>query len=360
MQSPFLPILTYGLTRNMEGSRRYIVSSGKIRIFINGFGRIGRCAARIILEDECFELAGINDICSYAQMAYLLKYDSLYAALPCKIKAENNTLFIDGQKIKLFSEADPSNMDLSLLNVDVVLQCTGAFLTVASNLPLLKNGAEKVIVSAPPSDDMPTYIFGVNHTDYSSEPVISNSSCSANAIVPIFKIVDTHFGIKSAMMSMYHSYTAYQNLLDNKHYSADIRRTRSATQNIIPLVSSAAEATAYFFPHLKGRMYAKSIRVPVPSSTLYELHIQVGKKTAVQEVNRVLHEEIDGAYADILDISEQPGSSLEYIQNPYSAVLNLSLTAVVKEDLLRISAWQDNEYGYAKRVVDMAKHIAHC
>jgi len=335
------------------------VSKRTIRVFINGFGRIGRAVARIILEDASFELVGINDICSYAQMAYLLKYDSVYGTLPYEVSIEDDTLLIGTQKVQLFSEPDPSNMDLKALEADIVLQCSGMFLSEASNFPLLRNGAKKVIVSAPPSDTMPTYIYGVNHKEYKGEPIISNSSCSANAIVPIFQIVDMYFGIESAMMSMYHSYTVYQNLLDSKHYSDDIRRTRSATQNIIPLMSSAAEATATFFPHLKGKMYAKSIRVPVPSTTLYELHIQVGKKTGVQEMNRVLREETGSVYADILDISEQPGSSLEYIQSPYSAVLNLPLTSVVQEDLLRISAWQDNEYGYAKRVVDMAKYIAH-
>ncbi|OQX75468.1 MAG: hypothetical protein B6D54_05800 [Epsilonproteobacteria bacterium 4484_65] len=163
-------------------------------------------------------------------------------------------------------------MNIQSLNVDVVLQCTGMFLTTKSNLPLIKNGAKRVIISAPVTDDTPTYILGVNHKEYNQEPIISNSSCSANAIVPIFKIINKHFGIESAMMSMYHSYTSYQNLLDGKHYSKDIRRTRSATQNIIPIMSSAAEATACFFPHLKEKLYAKSIRVPIPSTTLYDLN----------------------------------------------------------------------------------------
>jgi len=334
------------------------VSNKKIRVFINGFGRIGRCAARIMLEDEHFELVGINDLYAYEQMAYLLKYDSVYPALPYEVKAENDILFIGRQKVKLFSEPDPAKMDLQLLEVDVLLQCTGMFLTTASNLPLIRNGAKKVIVSAPPKDSMPTYIFGVNHTAYANESIISNSSCSANAIVPIFKILESSFGIDAAMMSMYHSYTVYQNLLDNKHYSDDIRRTRSATQNIIPLMSSAAEATATFFPQLKGKMYAKSIRVPVPSTTLYELHVRIGKKTTVQEVNEVLSEKVRESYAAILDTTDLPGSSDEYVQNPYSAVLNLPLTDVIGGDLLHISAWQDNEYGYVKRLVDMAKYVA--
>ncbi len=333
------------------------MQSKKIRIFINGFGRIGRSAARIILEEKSLELVGINDLYSYEQMAYLLKYDSTYGMLDHTISVKEDRLFIDDKVIKLFSEPDPENMDINSLNVDVVLQCSGMFLTTGSNLPLIRNGARKVIISAPATDDTPTYIFGVNAKEYQQESVISNSSCSANAIVPIFKIIDKHFGINAAMMSMYHSYTSYQNLLDGKHYSKDIRRTRSATQNIIPLMSSAAEATACFFPHLKERLYAKSIRVPIPSTTLYDLSIQLEGNYTGEEVNQRLEEEVRSSYRDILDSTNVLSESSDYIQNPHSAVINLPLTALSGGNLLRISAWQDNEYGYAKRLVDMAKVI---
>jgi len=328
----------------------------KIRIFINGFGRIGRCAARIMLEDNSVELVGINDLYSYAQMAYLLKYDSIYGTLDHNIRIEEERLLIDDQAVKLFSESDPENMELRSLNVDVVLQCSGMFLTMESNAAFLKNGARKVIVSAPASDEMPTYIYGVNHKEYKQEPIISNSSCSANAIVPIFQIIDTYFGIESAMMSMYHSYTSYQNLLDGKHYSKDIRRTRSATQNIIPLMSSAAKATAYFFPHLKEKLYAKSIRVPIASTTLYDLSIKLEGSYTKDEVNQQLEAEVRSTYANILDTTNTPNESNDYIQNPHSAVINLPFT-VISDNLLRVSAWQDNEYGYARRLVDMAKFI---
>jgi len=223
---------------------------------------------------------------------------------------------------------------------------------------LLENGASKVIISTPATDDTPTYIFGVNHKEYKQEAIISNSSCSANAIVPIFQILDKYFGIQSAMMSMYHSYTSYQNLLDAKHYSKDIRRTRSATQNIIPLTSSAAEATGYFFPHLKEKLYAKSIRVPIASTTLYDLSIKLEGSHTKEEVNRRLEAEIKSSYENILDTTNTPNESSDYIQNPYSAVINLPFTGLVGGNLLRISAWQDNEYGYAKRLVDMVKVIA--
>ncbi|QOR61161.1 type I glyceraldehyde-3-phosphate dehydrogenase [Sulfurovum indicum] len=329
----------------------------RIRVFINGFGRIGRSTARIILKESSFELVGINDLYSYEQMAYLLKYDSLYPALPYSIKTEGDVLFIDERKVQLFSESNPEKMDLGALDVDVVLQCSGMFLTVEANLPLIRNGAKRVLVSAPASDSMPTYIYGVNHETFEGEYIVSNSSCSANAIVPIFKIVDKYFGIQGAIMNMYHSYTSYQNLLDNSHYSMDIRRTRSATQNTIPLISSAAEATACFFPHLKGRMSAKSIRVPIPAATLYDLTVKLNGRYTKEEVNFRFEEEVRSIYADILDITNTPGGADNYIQNPYSAVINLPFTDVAGENLLRISAWQDNEYGYAKRVVDMAKII---
>ncbi len=331
------------------------MSFKKIRIFINGFGRIGRSAARIILEEKSLELVAINDLYSYEQMVYLLKYDSSYGMLDHTIGVREDRLFIDNKEIKLFSEADLGNMDIHSLNVDVVLQCSGMFLTTESNLPLLKNGAKKVIISAPAIDDTPTYIFGVNHKAYKQESVISNSSCSANAIVPIFKIIDKHFGIDSAMMSMYHSYTSYQNLLDGKHYSKDIRRTRSATQNIIPLMSSAAEATAYFFPQLKERLYAKSIRVPIPSTTLYDLSIKLEGGYTRKEINERLEEEVRSSYRDILETTNILSESNDYIHNPHSAVINLPLTSLAGGNLLRISAWQDNEYGYTKRLVDMVK-----
>jgi len=329
----------------------------KIRIFINGFGRIGRSAARIILEDSSFELVGINDLYSYEQMAYLFKYDSIYRTLTHVISVKEDRLFIDDQAVKLFSEPNPKNMDIRSLNVDVVLQCSGMFLTTESNLPLIENGARRVIISAPVTDDTPTYILGVNHMQYKQESIISNSSCSANAIVPIFRIIDKYFGIEGAMMSMYHSYTSYQNLLDGKHYSKDIRRTRSATQNIIPLMSSAAEATACFFPHLKEKLYAKSIRVPIPSTTLYDLSIKLDGSYTKDEVNRRLEAEVKSSYKNILDTTNTPNESNFYVQNPHSAVLNLPFT-VIAGNLLRVSAWQDNEYGYAKRLVDMAKVIA--
>jgi len=311
-----------------------------IKVFINGFGRIGRCAARIILEDEQFELVGINDIYDIEQMKQLYENDSIYG------KA-TSTL----EHVKLFSQKTPP-----VIECDVLLQCTGVHLTNEANLPYLKNGAKKVIISAPASNEVPTYIYGINHKHYKDEKVISNSSCSANAIVPIFDIIQKNFGIKSAFLSMYHSYTAYQKLLDVKHYSKDIRRARSATQNIIPLESSAAKATSKFFPHLVDKLYAKSIRVPVSATTFYDLSINLTQVSSSSEVLKVLQNEIKSS--NILEMTNTPLVSRDFIQNPYSATIDLNFTQLIEGNLLRVSAWQDNEYGYTKRLVDMVEVVA--
>jgi len=306
-----------------------------IKVFINGFGRIGRCTARIILEDKSFELVGVNDIYDTKQMIELFNHDSIYGK-------SDSTL----DRVKLFSQKEPPKIEC-----DILLQCSGIHLNTKANKPYIENGAKKVIISAPASDDTPTYIYGVNHEAYKGENIISNSSCSANAIVPIFNIIQNNFGIKGANLSMYHSYTAYQKLLDVKHYSKDIRRTRSATQNIIPLMSSAADATAKFFPHLKDKLYAKSIRVPVSATTFYDLSIHLKKSSTNERVLKTFQP------SNILDITTKPLVSRDFIKSPYSATIDLNFTELVDDDLLRVSAWQDNEYGYAKRLVDMAKVV---
>ncbi len=331
--------------------------SRKIRVFINGFGRIGRSSARIILDDDELELVGINDLYDADQMAYLLKYDSAYATLPYDIKANKNSIFINGKSIEVLSKRDPKDMDISHLKVDVLLQCSGMFLTTSSNRPYIDAGAKRVVVSTPAKDDMPTFIYGVNHHKYAGEQIISNTSCSANAIVPIFDIVDRNYGIRGAQMHMFHSYTAYQRLLDSKHYSKDIRRARAAAVNIIPLQSSAAQATAKFFPHLESSLYAKSIRMPVNAVTMYDLLIKLNGKYELEEIKYRLIEEATKLYSGILTTTSEPKVSSDYISDPHSATIDMQLLDLIGGNLLRISAWQDNEYGYACRLVDICKKL---
>ncbi len=327
-----------------------------IRVFINGFGRIGRSVARIILEDSRFELVGVNDLYNFEQMAYLLQYDSVYKTFNHEVTIKDNILSVNNNNIRLFNQKDPDKLDIEKLDIDVMLQCTGIHLRLEQNQPYIKQGIKKIVISAPASNEIPTYIYGINHQKYQGEKIISNSSCSANAIVPIFDIIQKHFGIKKAFMSMFHSYTAYQKLLDTKHYSKDIRRTRSATQNIIPLDSSAAKATAKFFPHLKNKLYAKSIRVPIDSCTFYDLNINLKEKTSQKQIVEILQKEAQNS--TVLDITNKSLVSRDFIQNPYSATIDLNFTQLLDGDFLKVSTWQDNEYGYAKRLADMALVVA--
>ncbi len=327
----------------------------RIRVFINGFGRIGRSTARIILDSDDLELVGINDLYSIEQMLYLLKYDSIYEALPYDISIVDNSIKVDEHLIKVFNESQPS--DLQLDDIDLVLECSGIFLTLEDTIPFIKNGAKRVVVSTPPKDNMPTYIYGVNEKSYHGEPIISNSSCSTNAIVPILSIIDRYYKVRGAQMHMLHSYTAYQNLLDSNHYSSDIRRARAAAVNIIPINSSAAKATEYFFPHLKGNLYAKSIRIPVASTTMYDLLIKIDGSTTKEHLENTITKEIKTNYQNILDITTEPKVSSDYISSSYSATIDIPLLDIAGDNLIRVSAWQDNEYGYASRLVDMARVV---
>jgi len=290
-------------------------------------------------------------------MAYLLKYDSVYGTMPHDISTTKTTLTVDEHSIAMMSHKNPRDLDLASLGVDVVLQCSGISLSTDSNQAFIQQGAKKLIISTPATDNTPTYIYGVNHKQYLGETIISNSSCSANAIVPIFKIIEKHCGIRGAMMHMFHSYTAYQNLLDSNHYSSDIRRARAAAQNIIPLTSSAARATEYFFPYLQDNLYARSIRIPVASTTMYDLSIKLDGRHELDSIKNSITDEIKLSYMGILGTNSADLVSSDYVQNPHSATLDMPLLDIAGGNLLRVSAWQDNEYGYAMRLVDMLKIV---
>jgi len=325
----------------------------KIKVFINGFGRIGRSTLRILLQKERFEVVGINDIYPFSQMRDLLKYDSIYKEFEKEVILDNNRLLIEGSKIKLYNLKDPK--DLNLEGVDLLLECSGLYLTKESNEIFLSQGAKRVIISTPPKDDMPRFIIDVNHKEFRGEKIVSNSSCSANAIVPILKILDSSFTITSASFSMFHSYTAYQKLLDVKHYSKDIRRSRSATQNIEPLMSSADGEVLSFFPHLKNRLYAKSIRVPLSATTLYDITLSIKEKTKVDSLNTLLTE--GAKNYDKISINKKPLVSSDFIKDENAAVIDLTLTQIVDKDLIKVFAWQDNEYGYAYQLVRLAEEL---
>ena len=330
----------------------------KIRVFINGFGRIGRSALRVMLEDDAFEVVGINDLFAYSQFQYLLQYDSLFKALPHKITLDNDQLRIGEHKVKLFCQEEPSKLNLCSLEIDVLLQCSGTLLTLQTNRCYLDQGVKRVIVSTPARDGMPTYIMGFNHQDYKGEKIISNSSCSANAMAPVMQVIDTYCSIKNASVSMIHSYTSEQNLLDGKSTGSDLRRSRSATQNILPLESTATATLGSLFPRLKGKLYTKSIRVPISATTLYDFTLYVNNQTDKEALNALFSEQAEGALKNIIAVDDSYKVSSDYIHNGHSATIDMPLTEVLDGNCIKIMAWQDNEYGYACQLVQMAKVVS--
>jgi len=330
----------------------------KIRVFINGFGRIGRSALRVMLEDDAFEVVGINDIFPVSEYRYYVQYDSIYRTLPQTIMLREDLLQVGGHNIRLFCQKEPESLDLSSLQIDVLLQCSGVFLTRLSNEPYLRQGVRKVVISAPPHDDTPTYIMGFNHGDYRGEQIISNSSCSTNAIAPVIKIMDEHCGIKNACISMIHSYTADQKLVDASATTHEMRRLRSAAQNILPLQSTATATLGALFPHLKEKLYTKSIRVPVSATTLYDFTFHLKETTEREKINALLTEKAKGPLRRVIDTDTGCKVSSDFIGNRHSATVDLTLTEVTGGDCAKIMAWQDNEYGYACQLLRMARYIA--
>ena len=326
----------------------------KLRVAINGFGRMGRSIARVLLQNPSFELVGINDISSWDVLSYLFAHDTTHRKLPHTLALEGNTLYVDNAPISLYSHANPQELDFG--EVDVVIESSGRFLTQEQTSHHLHKGARKVILSAPSLDDTPTFVLGVNAQDYQGEPIISNASCTTNALAPICKIIDTHLGIESGILSTIHSYTNDQNLLDNAHRS-DFRRSRCAGLNIIPTSTGSAKALHRVLPNLKGKMHGHSLRVPVADVSMVDLALQVGKKTTQEELNALFESYIQGEMRGILGFDEEFRVSSDFIGNPLSSIIAKDLSFVLQDNHLKIMAWYDNEWGYANRIVEMARFI---
>ncbi len=311
----------------------------KKRIGINGFGRIGRNAARIILDRSDCELIAINSGSDKSSHEYLLAHDSVYGSFAKSLEG-----------VSVFQEKDPA--DIPWRNIDVVLECTGKF-TTTETASLHK--AEHVIISAPARDDTPTFVFGVNHTAYAGQKVISNSSCTTNCVATVLKVMDDSFGVIRGSMTTVHASTDSQNLLDNS-IKKGIRDRRSAMVNMIPATSGSARDVAKLFPHLKGVLQCRAIRVPLPTVSLIELVIEVKKNTSVEDVNGAFVSAQNTTHKGILSVATEELVSTDYIGNPHSSIVDPFLTDVVGNSLIHVTAWYDNEWGYANRLVEMALH----
>ena len=336
---------------------RKFMASKKVRIAINGFGRIGRAAFKIALEKANVEVVGINDLTDTKTLAYLLQYDTMYRKFGKKVSFDNENIIVGGIKVRVYAIKDPKTLPWKELQTDVVLECTGRFTDLEGGKLHLEAGAKLVIISAPAKGGgVPTFVLGVNQDKFNprKHQVISNASCTTNCITPVAEVMHRKFGIKKAMMTTTHSYTADQNLVDGPH--KDLRRARAAAQNIVPTTTGAAIAAGEVIPKLKGLFDGLSVRVPTAVVSLSDLTFLLKKKTTAEEINAALSEASkESRYKGILTVTKDQVVSSDFIGNSYSGIVDLSLTKVIDGDLVKIIAWYDNEFGYSNRLVELAE-----
>ena len=329
-----------------------------LKIAINGFGRIGRAVSRIIDKRDDVELVCVNDTTSREIREQLLKFDSVHGSFDGVVETlEDSYMQIGSSKVKMFSKRDPKELDFVKYGTDVVLECTGAFLTQEKTQVFIDNDINRVIMSAPAKDDTPTFVIGVNEKDYANQAIISNASCTTNCLGPIARVLDDAFGIDKGLMTTIHSYTNGQNLLDVKH-PKDLRRARAAAVNMIPTTTGAAKAIGLVMPHLKGRLHGQSVRVPTPNVSMVDLNVLVKKDTSIEEINTLLKSKADGELKGILEVDEQYRVSQDFVSSPISSTVAGDLTQVIDGNLVKIMAWYDNEWGYSSRLIEMALHVS--
>jgi glyceraldehyde 3-phosphate dehydrogenase len=328
------------------------------RVAINGFGRIGRQAFRIAFDRPELDIVAINDIGDVANMAHLLKHDTVYRRDDREIRVFDGGIAVDGRTFPVLSIADPAALPWKELDVDIVIECTGRFKTVEQARAHLAAGARSVVVSAPVKG-APAFVLGVNETafDVDQDTVLSNASCTTNSIAPVMAVLDEAFGVEKALMTTIHSYTADQRLVDSPH--KDFRRGRSAAQNIVPTSTGAARAATAILPQLKGVFDGVSLRVPTLDVSISDLTILLKRKTTVEELNGVLRAAAESpTLKGILGVTDEPLVSSDFIGDPHSGIVDLSLTQVIDGDFVKVFAWYDNEWGYANRLVEAVAMVA--
>lgn len=326
-----------------------------IRIAINGFGRIGRSALKIAFERRDLEIVAINDLAPTATLAHLLKYDSTYGVYQYQVSSESQFLVVAGRKIPTYAIANPAELPWKELNVDLVIEATGLFTDPKVAKAHLQAGAKKVVISAPAKGEgAKTIVLGVNEEILApNDKIISNASCTTNAIAPVMRILSEKLGIEKAMMTTIHSYTASQTVLDAP--KKDLRLSRSAAENIIPASTGASQAAALTIPALKDRFNGFSVRVPTPTVSLADITAVTTKSTTKDKINQLFIAASSEAYFQgILTTTDQPLVSSDLKGNSHSAVVDLSLTDVVGGNLIKVVVWYDNEWGYANRLVELA------
>jgi len=331
-----------------------------VRVGINGFGRIGRNVVRaaVLMKQSGLEFVAVNDITDTKTLAHLLTYDSVHRRFPGSVEAQGSTLVVNGNAIKVSAIKEPEKLPWKDLGVELVLESTGRFTDREGAEKHLAAGAKRVVISAPAKGDDITIVMGVNHEKYdpAKHRIVSNASCTTNCLVPVVKVVLDNWGFKHGFMTTVHSYTNDQPILDLPH--KDLRRARAGALSVIPTTTGAAKATSLVIPELKGKIDGVSLRVPTPDVSLVDLSAEVERKTTIDEVNGAFKQAACSSLKGILDVSEEPLVSADYIGSLYSGVVDAMSTNVIDGTFVHVSAWYDNEMGYSARCVDLLAHIA--
>ncbi len=327
-----------------------------VKVAINGLGRIGRCVARIIADRDDIELVAVNASGTQEMLEYNVKYDSVHGTRK-DVTASNGYLCIGATKAKIFAERDLSKIDFASVGAEVVLECTGAFLTAESVQPYLDNGIKKVLFSAPAKDDTATFVLGANADDYAGQAVVSNASCTTNGLAPVAKVLDDAFGIENGLMTTIHSYTSSQPILDGKH-KKDPRKGRSGATNLVPTTTGAAKAISKVLPNLAGKINGQAIRVPTADVSMVDLTVTLARDVTVEEVKTAFKDASMGSHKGLLGVDEEYRVSMDFVGEELSAVVPLDTIQVIGGNMLKVLSWYDNEWGYSCRLVDMAIHIS--
>jgi glyceraldehyde 3-phosphate dehydrogenase len=332
------------------------------KIAINGFGRIGRCITRAwhARGGEGLDIVAINDLTNAGTLAHLLKYDTVHRTFAAHVESGDGFVAVGDKKLRVTAEKDPAKLPWKEMGVDVVLECTGLFTSRDAAAAHLSAGAKKVIISAPAKDEDLTVVVGVNDAKYDAgkHHVLSNGSCTTNCLAPPAKVLLDNFGIKRGMLTTVHSYTNDQNLLDLPHRKGDLRRSRAAAENMVPSSTGAAKAIYAIIPELKGKFDGMAMRVPTPNVSIIDLTVETEKATSVDEVNAAMRKAASqGPMKNVLEYTDVPLVSSDFIGNPASSVVDGTLTQVLQGSMVKLFAWYDNEWGFSNRMVDLAKLV---
>jgi len=329
-----------------------------VRVAINGFGRIGRMVFRSAHDDNDIEFVAINDLLENDQLAYLLKYDTVNGRFGGEVSYSDDALTVNGKSIKVFAERNPADLPWGELGIDVVIDCTGLFLSSEAAQAHLDAGARKVALSAPAKGDVKTIVMGVNESSLSSEhTIVSNASCTTNCLAPMVKVLDDAFGVEQGYMTTIHAYTGGQAIVDGPSKKWKVRRGRAAAANIVPTTTGAAKAVGLVLPHLNGKLDGMAMRVPIPSGSITDLVATLKREVTDEEVNKVFAEAAAGDLKGVLEFSTDPIVSSDILGNPHPSIFDAPSTKAMGRMVKTIS-WYDNEWGYSKQLVNLVKLMA--